>query len=209
MTLPTTLPPLWPIALALLGFGALGFKRGWVRELATLGGLLLTWLFLALFGPTLVAWANKLGLIVAFTWRGGFDLADPAPVMRALRAQPAIDPWRPELFHLVLFAAGAFAAYRASGRLAGRPRVTAESVLGVLAGALNGYVLAYVVLDYLRIGQRLPGAFGLAGLDTVGVLGSNVATVAILVVVGAVGIALVSGLRGAGLGSRKAGRTGG
>ncbi|HEY3082863.1 MAG TPA: hypothetical protein VGM69_23490 [Chloroflexota bacterium] len=211
MTLPTTLPlpPLWPIALALLGFGALGFRRGWVREMATLGGLLLSWLFLALFGLTLVGWANKLGLMVAFTWRGGFDVADPSPLMRALRSQPAIDPWRPELFHLVLFAAGAAAAYLASGRLAARPRVTAEAILGALAGALNGYVLAYVLLDYLRIGQRLPGAFGLLGGDSVGVLGPHVATVAIVVVVGAVAIALLTGLRRAGLSGRKAGRTGG
>jgi hypothetical protein len=209
MTLPTALPPLWPIALALLAFGALGFRRGWVRELATLGGLLLSWLFLALFGLTLVGWANKLGLMVAFTWRGGFDLADPTPLMRALKAQPAIDPWRPELFHLVLFAAGALLAYVASGRLVARPRVTAESVLGALAGALNGYLLAYVLLDYLRIGQRLPGGLGLVGGDAVGVLGRHVATVAIVVVVGAVGIALLTGLRGVGLSSRKAGRTGG
>ncbi|HEV8636921.1 MAG TPA: hypothetical protein VG370_22100 [Chloroflexota bacterium] len=209
MTLPTTLPPLWPVALALLGFGALGFRRGWVRELATLGGLLLSWLVLALFGLRLVGWANKLGLIAAFTWRGGFDLADPAPLMGALRAQPAIDPWRPELFHLALFAIGAAAAYAAGGRLAAGPRATADAILGALAGALNGYVLAYVLLDYLRIGPRLPGTLGPMAGDAVGVLGRHVATVAIAVVVGAVAIALLTGRRGAGLGSRKAGRTGG
>jgi hypothetical protein len=208
-TLSLTLPPLWPIALALLGFGAVGFRRGWLRELATLGGLLLCWLLLALFGLTLVAWANRLGLMAAFTWHGGFDLGDPAPLMRSLRAQPAIDPWRPELFHLVLFSLGAAAAYLASGRLAARARATADAVLGALAGALNGYLVAYVILGYLRIGQRLPEPFGLAAGQAVGLLQPHLATVAIAVVVAAVAIALLTGLRGAGLTGRKAGRAGG
>ena len=204
MTLPSiALPPFWPIALALLAFGTLGFRRGWVRELATLGGVLLSWLIVVALGLTLVDWANRLVLIVRFTWDGGFDLADPTGLLRTLRAAPAIDPWRPEVFLLVVFAIGVVAAYYLGGRFAAGPGATSDAVLGTLAGALNGYVLAYVVLSYLGVGQRLPTPVGSATTELVG---PHLTTVAIVVVAGAVGIALMTGLRGAGL---KRGRAGG
>jgi hypothetical protein len=204
MTLPSvSLPPFWPIALALLAFGTLGFRRGWVRELATLGGVLLSWLLVVALGLTFVDWANRLVLIARFTWDGGFDLADPTGLLRTLRAEPAIDPWRPELFLLVVFAIGLIGAYYAAGRLAAAAGTTSDAVLGALAGALNGYVLSYVVLSYLGVGQRLPAPIGSAATD---VVGPHLTTVAIVVVAGAVGIALMTGLRGTGL---KRGRAGG
>jgi hypothetical protein len=183
MTLPAlALPPFWPIAVALLAFGTLGFRRGWVRELATLGGVLLGWVIVAALGLTLVDWANRLVLIARFTWAGGFDLADPSGLLRALRAEPAIDPWRPELFLLVVFALGVAAAYVAGGKLATRPGGTPDAVLGALAGAL-------------------PSPLGAAATDAVG---PHLTTVAIVVVAGAVGIALMTGLRGAGLSAKRA-----
>jgi hypothetical protein len=204
MNLPTiALPSFWPIALALLAFGTLGFRRGWVRELATLGGLLLSWLIVVALGLTLVDWANKVVLIARFTWDGGFEVADPTGLLRTLRAEPAIDPWQPELFLLVVFALGVIGAYYAGGRLAAGPGATSDAVLGALGGALNGYVLAYVVLSYLGVGQRLPAPVGLAATDAVG---PHLTTVAIVVVAGAVGIALLTGLRGA---SMRRGRAGG
>ena len=51
MALPTV-PSYWPVALALVAFGALGLRRGWVRELATLGMVLLAWLIVFAFGMT-------------------------------------------------------------------------------------------------------------------------------------------------------------
>lgn len=204
MTLPTVaLPPFWPIALALLAFGTLGFRRGWVRELATLGGVLLSWLIVAALGATLIEWANRLVLIARFTWDGGFDMAEPTGLLRALRAEPAIDPWRPELYLLVVFAIGLVMAYCAGGRLAAGPTAASDALLGALAGALNGYVLAYVVLSYLGVGQRLPTPIGSLATELVG---PHLTTVAIVVVAGAVGIALLTGLRGAAF---RRGRAGG
>ena len=207
MTIPALpsipLPAFWPILLALLAFGTLGFRRGWVRELATLGGLLLSWLVVVALGLTFVDWANRLVLIARFTWDGGFDLADPTGLLRTLRADPAIDPWRPELFLLVVFALGVVAAYYVGGRLGSAPGAGSDALLGALAGALNGYVLSYVVLSYLGVGQRLPTPLGSAATDAVG---PHLTTVAIVVVAGAVGIALMTGLRGASL---KRGRAGG
>src|ERR671935_15967 len=167
-TLSLTLPPLWPIALALLGFGAVGFRRGWLRELATLGGLLLCWLLLALFGLTLVAWANRLGLMAAFTWHGGFDLGDPAPLMRSLRAQPAIDPWRPELFHLVLFPLGGAAA-----AARGLPVVKRARLVGALTRRTRALCVAGTAGKTTTTAMCAVGLLG-AGLDPSALVGASV-----------------------------------
>lgn len=188
MSLPT-LPTYWPILLALVAFGGLGLRRGWVRELATLGVLLLGWLVVFAFGFVLVGWANRLALAVQFTWQGGFDVADPVPLLRTLRAAPPIDPWRPEWFYLGLFLLAAVGAYLIGNRLAQRVRSPAEAVLGAGAGALNGYVLAYVSLGYVQ------GATRAAGGDLLPLLGGYGTTVVVAVVIAAVGFALMSSLR--------------
>src|SRR6266540_2179699 len=105
MSLPllSALPPLWPLMVALLAAGALGFRRGWVRELATLGFILLAWLVVVGLGLSIASSLNKLVVMFQFTWDGGFDAADPAALLRVLRTTPAIDPWRPEWFYALLF----------------------------------------------------------------------------------------------------------
>src|SRR5262249_53814404 len=63
-----TLPPFWPLMLALAAAGAFGFRRGWVRELATLGALLLSWLTVFAVGLSAVTRIIKLGLMWPFAW---------------------------------------------------------------------------------------------------------------------------------------------
>jgi hypothetical protein len=190
MSLPT-LPSYWPILLALVGFGALGLRRGWVRELATLGVVLLGWLVIFALGFTLIGWANRLALIAEFTWQGGFDHSDPMPLLRALRGSPPIDPWHPEWFYLGLFLLAAVAAYFVGNRLASRVKSPTEAVLGAGAGALNGYVLAYVSLGYFE------GATKARGGDLLPMLGGYGTTVVLVVVVAAVAFALMSTSRAA------------
>jgi hypothetical protein len=193
------LPSYWPIAVALLAFGAIGLRRGWVRELATLGGILFAWLIVFAFGLTIVGWVNRLGLIASFTWSGGFDAADPSLLLRALKAAPAIDPWHPEPLYFAVFALGAGLAYLGGNRLAARVTSSSEAVLGALAGGLNGYVLSYVALGYLR-GSSSEG-FTL--------LGSYGTTLVVAAVIAAVAFALMSSLRGDQLKPKRSGRASG
>jgi hypothetical protein len=195
-----SLPPYWPVAVALVGFGALGLRRGWVRELATLGLVLLTWVIVLAFGLSVVGALNRIALIASFIWQGGFDAADPGPLLRTLRAAPAIDQWHPEGLYLSIFCLGALAAYLIGNRLASRVRSPAEAVLGGLAGALNGYLLAYVALGYLHGALRAPASEPLA------ILGGYATTVAVVVVVAAVAFALVSSARGPALKPKRSGR---
>jgi hypothetical protein len=195
-----SLPAYWPIVLALVGFGALGLRRGWVRELATLGLVLFTWVVVVAFGLSVVDLLNRVALIASFTWRGGFDVADPGPLLRALRSAPAIDQWHPEGLYLLIFCAGALAAYLIGNRLAARVRSPVEAVLGGLAGALNGYVIAYVALGYLQVALRTPASEPLA------ILGGYATTVAVVVMVAAVAFALISSARGPALKPKRSGR---
>jgi hypothetical protein len=195
-----SLPSYWPVALALLVFGALGLRRGWVRELATLGLVLLAWLIVFAFGLSIVGVLNRVALIATFTWQGGFDAADPGPLLRALRSAPAIDQWHPEGLYLLLFGLGAVAAYALGNRLASRVRSPAEAVLGGLAGAVNGYVLAYVALGYLHGALRAPTSEPLA------ILGGYATTLAVTVVAAAVAFALMASTRGPALKAKRSGR---
>ena len=189
-----SLPSYWPVALALLAFGLIGLRRGWVRELATLGIVLIAWVAVVAFGLSIVAFLNRIALIAAFTWQGGFDAADPAPLMRALRAAPAIDQWHPDLFYLLLFCLAGAGAYLIGNRLASRGRSAGGSVgdalLGALAGAVNGYVLAYVALGYLNAALRTPASEPLA------LLGGYATSLAVAAVAAAVGLALIASTRG-------------
>ena len=202
-----SLPSYWPVALALLAFGALGLRRGWVRELATLGIVLLAWVIVLAFGLSIVGLLNRIALIAAFTWQGGFDAADPGALLHALRAAPPIDQWHPEGLYLLLFGAAGTAAYPLGGRLAGRAGRPAgwpvEALLGGLAGAVNGYLLAYVALGYLHGALRAPASQPLA------ILGGYATTLAVTVVAAAVGLALLASTRGPALRPKRSGRASG
>ena len=189
-----TLPPLWPLMLALVAAGAIGLRRGWVRELATLGLILLAWLIVVGLGLSVVGALNRLALMVAFTWEGGFDSPDPGGLLRTLRLSPAIDPWRPDWFYALLFVLGVVGAYLLGGRMAARSHSALDAILGGLAGAVNGYAVAYVVLGYLQVSGQAGGVAAASSL-----LGGYAATVAVAVVIGAVGIAMLTSLRGTGV----------
>lgn len=188
----SALPPLWPLMLTLIAAGALGLRRGWVRELATLGVTLLVWLIVVGIGLSVVEAVNKLVLMLSFAWQGGFDDPDPAAMLRTLRLSPAINPWRPEWFYALLFALGVVGAYLLGGQMAARANSTVDALLGGLAGALNGYVVAYVVLGYLQVSGRTTD--GLTSASNL--LGGYATTVVVAVVIGAVGIAMLTSLRG-------------
>jgi hypothetical protein len=202
-----SLPSYWPVALALLAFGALGLRRGWVRELATLGIVLLAWVIVLAFGLSIVGFLNRIALIASFTWHGGFDAADPSALLRALRSSPAIDHWHPEGLYLLLFGLAGAAAYPLGDRLASRarraPGSPADAALGGLAGAVNGYLLAYVSLGYLHGALRAPASEPLA------ILGGYATTLAVTVVAAAVGLALFASTRGQALKPKRSGRASG
>jgi hypothetical protein len=193
------------VVAILVGFGALGFWRGWLREVTTLAGLLVAWMAVVAIGDALIAVANRVSLIVRFTLRGGFDLAAPDGLLQALRQSPAVDPRRPETFLGLLFAALALLAYLAATRFAPPPRSVAGRALGVLVGLANGYLVSYLGLRYFVPAAHLSLPIALGASQVADTLGRYLSTLLVVGVIAAIGIALLSSGRLSARGSRSGG----
>ncbi len=205
------LPTIWPVIVALVICGAIGFRRGWIRELATLGLILLAWLLVVLVGYGVVSFTNRIALMQGFAWSGGYDSLDPAALLRGLKAMPLIDPTHPEWFYGILFAIGVLVAYLGANRVGAVGGAFSESILGMLAGALNGYVISFVLLDYAQRTSQAGGRSANAASDWPVLAGGYLTTIAIVAVIAVVGIALTSMLRGTHTQakSKRTGRAGG
>ena len=188
---------------ALVACGLVGYQRGWLREVATLGGLLLAWVATLFLGDWAIALVNRLQLIVAFVVRNGFDATSPALVIQEIRRHPLVDPGHPDLFLGSFFGALVLLAYVLASRFVRAESTTSARALGVLVGLVNGYVLSYLALRFLapaaRVGLTLPESPS----DSVHWLGTYLPTLLVGGVVLAIAIALLSTKR-AGTGGRAA-----
>lgn len=143
MTLPLTLVALGTV----LGlFGLVGAWRGWLREAAALGGVLLAWLIVGLTGEGLIALLNRVYLIGQFISQGGFDRPDPGDLLRTLRARPLLTPAQAGWVTAGLFTALTALIYLVTHRLRARATGLAGPLLGFGLGLLNGYLVSYVTL---------------------------------------------------------------
>jgi hypothetical protein len=193
----------YPVILAIVLFALLGFLRGWLREVATLGGLLLGWLIVLALGGAFVAIINRLVLIARFTALGGFDSASPGVLLETLRREPLIEPRHPDVVLGALFIVLAAAAFLAPLRFA--PPVAAFSgrVLGVLFGLANGYLVCYLALRFLAPAARVGFAVPVLPSESELPLGQYLPTVLLVGVLLAIGLALLSSKR---IGGKSSGR---
>ena len=137
------------MGLVLLLFGSNGFRRGWVREITSLGGIFVSWLFGSVVGLPMSQMLNKLHLVAAFWIRGGFDGADPSVLMDSLEAHPLIGPGAEEIFQSALFLGLSVASLWAAKKIAPPAHSRQARLLGGVVGVANGYLLQYVLLKFL------------------------------------------------------------
>jgi hypothetical protein len=191
------------VVVGIVLFALLGFQRGWLREIATLGGLLLAWLIVLALGGAFVAGLNRVYLMARFTIEGGFDLSSPGSLLDALRRAPLLDPRRPDIVLGILFVALATGAFLAAVRFAPPASAASARALGLLVGMANGYLVCYLAIRFLVPAARLGFAIPLVPGDAAIALGQYLPTVLLVGVVLAIGLALLSSKR---LGGRSAGR---
>ena len=191
------------VLVIILAAAALGFLRGWLREIATLGGLLVAWLCVTSLGGTVVSVVNRFVLIVRFTIGGGFDSPTPGGLLEALRRSPVVDPRNVETFLGIVFVALAIAAIVAASRFAPASGAASGRALGALLGLANGYLVSYVGLRYLAPSARSGLDFVVFPGSLVEALGRYLPTLLIAGVVITIAIALVSSRRGSGRGSSR------
>jgi hypothetical protein len=190
-------------------FGAVGFWRGWLREIGTLAGLLVSWMVLVTVGEALVNAANRVYLIVGFIVRNGFDAPHPEGLIQALRRAPVVDPRHPDLFLGVLFVALAAVVYLAANRYVGPAANWSAQALGLLVGMANGYLVTYLVFHYFAPSARIKLTVSMSPSSVADLLGHYLPTILVAGVLVAIGIALLSSRRLSGKGSPRAvpGRT--
>ncbi len=180
---------------ALVAFGFVGYLRGWLREVASLAGLLVSWLIVSQLGGVALEFVNRLQLIALFILRDGYDAASPAAVIAEIRRFPLVEPRRPDVFLGVLFGALALVTYLAATRYVRGESSPSARALGVLVGLANGYVLTYLGLRFIAPAARLSLALPLGETDPANQLGAYLPTILVGGVILAIAIALASSKR--------------
>jgi hypothetical protein len=184
-------------------FALLGFQRGWLREVATLGGLLLGWLIALALGGAFVATVNRIVMMARFTLAGGFDSTSPGILLEALRREPLIEPRHPDLVIGALFIVLAAAAFLAAMRFAPSVATFSGRALGFLVGMANGYLVCYLALRFLVPAARVSFAVPVLPTEAELPLGQYLPTVLLAGVLVTIGLALLSGKR---IGGKSGGR---
>jgi hypothetical protein len=183
------------VIAAVLLFGLLGFKRGWLREVPTLAGLLIAWLILLVAASPLIDLVNRADLMLRFTLQGGFDSASPGTLLQELRHSPLVDPRHSGEFLGVLFGVLAVVAFVAASRFGPAPAGAAARGLGVLVGIANGYLVSYLGLRYLAPAARVGPILSAGPGSVADLLAQYLPTLLLVGVVLAIAIALLSSHR--------------
>lgn len=179
------------VAIVVLVFAGLGFWRGWLREAATLAGLLLSWSLVVFLGHALIDFLNRLFMILAFIVQDGFDARSPGALIEELRRNPPIDPGHPEAVFALLFVALLGLTYLGTARYVARADGLRGRVLGALVGISDGYLVVYLFLRF--VAPVLGLGLEWSGFDVVStVLERNLTTLLVVGVSLIVGIALLS-----------------
>lgn len=175
-----------------LVFAGIGFQRGWLREVATLGGLLVGWAVNLAIGPPALGLVNRIWLMLRFTAGGGFDTMAPGPLLQQLRQSPLIDPRHPGVLLGLIFLAFTGGSYYAASRWVAGATASASRVLGALVALGNGFLLSYLMLTYLSPVVQTE-LFDSSVLDHLAAaLGDYLLSVLLVGIAVAVGVALVS-----------------
>ena len=137
------------IALAVVVvFGFVGYQRGLLRELVAAPAILIAPLVGPWLGVVLKPWVNRFHKLFLFARHGGLTSDDLTAVMEKVRtARPLVSTPEDEvalglvLFMVVIVCGYIIGQWRVKG-----PADRLTQWLGVIMGAINGYVLVQVVL---------------------------------------------------------------
>ena len=182
------------IAGVVLLFGLIGFWRGWLREVATLAGLLAIWLVLTSLGGTLIGLLNqqfaKAAIVVnrSLSQLHSFSAASPA-----LPGQ-LVDPRHPHVFFGVSFVVATIIVFLATSRFVPAPSSFSAQLLGFFVGLANGYLITFLGFRYLALTVSLP-LLGWSSISIAGELGKYLTSVLLIGVLGTIGVALLSSRR--------------
>jgi len=140
-----------PVGATLLFFGFLGFRRGVNRELFSMFGIALGMWLASSLGPALVPLANRLYKLLRFALTEGLTSGDPTAAWQNAKAWPDLIRTTADV---QLLALGVFVVivllFYLWGQGRARPPQTGMSkLLGLVAGGINGFLIAYFLFPAL------------------------------------------------------------
>ena len=191
------------MVVAIVAFGVIGFWRGWLREVGTLAGLLLSWLIVTALHDPLIGFVNRLALIWTFTLRGGFDVNQPGVLIAVLKRAPLVNSAHAATFAGLVLVVLALISYLAAQRFVTPPANPSAQVIGALVGLVNGYLLLYLIFHYLAPGAVLPVPGSLGNSTVSGTLGHYLTTLLVGGIVLVIAISLLSSARLSGRGTSR------
>ncbi len=144
------------MALILGVFGVLGFRRGANRELVTLVGIAIAFVLLTQLSDAIVPIVNKLHRMGRFVVRGGLLADDPTVVWGEVKNLPMLvssEAHRRNLATL-LFALLVAVSYIAGSRAAADGGNSLSRILGLVLGAVNGFIIASYLFRYALVATK-------------------------------------------------------
>lgn len=140
-----------PVGAVLLLFGLVGLKRGVDRELFSMLGIALAMWLASNVGPSLAPLVNRLYKLARFALTGGLTSSEPTTAWQTAKAWPDLIRTPGDVQWLVVgFFGLVISLFYAWGQSRVRPPQTAISrFLGLVAGGINGFLVAYFLFPTL------------------------------------------------------------
>jgi uncharacterized membrane protein required for colicin V production len=149
-------PNLTPSQTLLLGgllalFAYMGLRRGVNRELLSTLGIVLGILSSRRLANAFTPWVNRFYRLGRFALSGGLFSDNPAAAWQAASNMPDLirSPLEQQLFILITFFTIVLVFYLIGRRRIPLPKTLMLKVLGLVAGAINGFLVAYFLSPYL------------------------------------------------------------
>jgi len=179
------------VGAALVAFGFIGLQRGIHRELYSMVGIGVGALLSGWLARTLTPQINRTHKLVRFALEGGLSGEDPSAAWRRIGALPDLvrSPEDVAFVSVAIFILFVLVACLWGQRRAPAPFALLPRLLGMLAGALNGFLVCYHLVPLVFAAPR--AIIAVPSGDVRGVLASGqtlglvaVSLVAILIAFG-------------------------
>lgn len=139
------------LGVTLAFFGFVGLRRGVNRELLSLIGIALGLWLAGSLAVAVKAWVNLFFKLGRLALSGGFTADDPMSAWGQLRDQADLvqSPSQEQFLTLVVFVVIVLLFYQLGQQRIPPPEAFILRLLGLLAGGINGFLIAYYLLPLL------------------------------------------------------------
>ena len=173
-------------------FGLIGWRRGANRELLTLVGIAIIFVALTQLLDGLVPLVNKLYRLLRFALAGGLTADEPVAAWDKVKDLPLLittDAARRNLGALV-FALLALLSYYLGFRLAAPASGAMSHLLGLLLGAVDGFIIASYLFRYALVATSATIELSSGAMRETVMSGQTIGKIAVLLILALIALGL-------------------